>query len=165
MVVKVVLTFILHLRHWDWWGMFIPLQVTLFCSNHCLYLFSSFSDPLFSFSPPSSINHFPASPSSVDPLFMSFHPMLVLSLTANRCFLPPKRFPEAVIQCDESRCWCCLTQWTHQRLKLPWLIQRLTGKHTIKHDGCFAESLFPSFIVCTPLPFSVCLFEYLIEPQ
>lgn len=86
MVVKVVLTFILHLRHWDWWGMFIPLQVTLFCSNHCLYLFSSFSDPLFSFFPPSSINHFPASPSSVDPLFMSFHPMLVLSLTANRCF-------------------------------------------------------------------------------
>lgn len=37
------------------WGMFIPLQVTLFCCHRsilysCLYLFSSFSDPLLSFS-------------------------------------------------------------------------------------------------------------------
>lgn len=33
MVVKVVLTFILHLRHWDWWGMFIPLQVIYFVAT------------------------------------------------------------------------------------------------------------------------------------
>lgn len=103
------LTFNLHLRGWDWSEMPTYRQTVshfrgtpfILYSRLSLFLHRAFVQffhaALFSSSPtpPSSINQPPVSStssSSVDPLFMSFHPTLVLSLTVNACVSLRGRF-------------------------------------------------------------------------
>lgn len=105
-----------------------------FILRSCVPPLSASTDPLLSLSmlcyfPHLQLLHHPSiNPpvSSTPPLSMSFHCMLVLSLTANTLF-PLKGISRGSYTEDEHRCRCYCTQWTHQRLKLPRLIQWLTG--------------------------------------
>lgn len=115
-----------------------------FILHSCVPPLSASTDPLLSLSmlcyfPHLQLLHHPSiNPpvSSTPPLSMSFHCMLVLSLTANTLF-PLKDISRGSYTEDEHRCRCYCTQWTHQRLKLPRLIQWLETQ-----TQCCVQSLF-----------------------